>query len=1097
MDKRNESWLAVARWFLLSALLGCSSCSGDDNEQGSKINHETPRDAGIPDSSTPDVAVTADSECLPAHTEHSIPARAALYAQSEQSGPAVLLYNVLQSRFDAYCSGCHKAPAKNGNFSYTPESFAAVVPAEAVGRILSTDDARRMPPPPWPTPPNDDLKELARDLKLWMDQGRPQVSINLAEPPDDAGSADAGMPSNYQLSRAIGENLTNLGYCIPSKKIVGIEADDVLDQRFAAMQSGMDGFDDLPKTLAETDLFTLDTEVLARHGTVAFAPTYQLWSFDAGKMRMVHVPKGQSIRYDANTQHFILPENTRFYKTFFKPVLDKNHQIGWRKMETRLIVARHDKPRKSGVPYVPQALFATYVWNDAETEATLLEKPYFDGTKFKDLIRDYVTDENVFSETLEKVQASSGSVVLRPLDGTKEYPIPGRHRCVQCHMGSESNDFVLGFTPIQLNRRPLGEGAVYEAPGPDELTQAQRFIDYKIVTGVKSPDEFVKLEDSAGDRKPRNFYELRAQAYMVGNCAHCHNPDGYPTSLNPSLEFLNMRAGGVIFQFPLNQRSPLRFKGDSSVGVRYVDPTLSKRAADSAASPPVMAPWDSLLYRNVEAPRTYDEDGILYPHMPLHVAGIDCRAQEFLGTWNASIPFEFDRDPKKSTDYVDSTSTETIAQAEQRVGNFLAQGPVCEPTQDLRDWGAEPPAFTDQVAPFGVPDRPHWFEEDFTEVYGDFAPRGANWHTALLDPRYAFIRDFAPTQELTDFVNHEVPFDFWLDKPECDFSKAPAQNIDEFWFEHRVAFGVGEDRGDPRRVYSTLPGAAVFEAICSNCHGSRGTAESNLASTIASLTGGRTRVANYSQGLFGPLNNPTANLHYFEDPQHHLDDGSMLGPDGAMKYLMWMALGGTQAIIPPAALRQVAAAKVASQVRVRHPESFASANMLAVAKEVCANTVQRSTDGGLMIDCDYDPTTGQCVDWLRDASKMVAVVKNGEYALYSRLCAIDNPRPVRVLYYDLAGPPKVDSYRDRSVLEQVSLPGGEHPYCAHPESLARGSVPLCPIGGLSSDAVIEAWIERAARNVGFAVYSYLKRAFANPNEWRPRYDQCEQRYPRH
>ena len=105
-------------------------------------------------------------------------------------------------------------------------------------------------------------------------------------------------------------------------------------------------------------------------------------------------------------------------------------------------------------------------------------------------------------------------------------------------MGSPSESFVLGFTPLQVARRPDGTGGVYEPAMGDELTQLQRLIDYGVITGMTSPDDVVPLEKSEGTRTPRNEYELNAQAYMVGNCAHCHNPRGFPSTKQPALKDL-------------------------------------------------------------------------------------------------------------------------------------------------------------------------------------------------------------------------------------------------------------------------------------------------------------------------------------------------------------------------------------------------------------------------------------------------------------------------------------------------------------------------------------------------------------------------------
>ena len=82
--------------------------------------------------------------------------------------------------------------------------------------------------------------------------------------------------------------------------------------------------------------------------------------------------------------------------------------------------------------------------------------------------------------------------------------------CVQCHMGSPSSSFILGFTPVQINRKPyvgepdmfapadklLGYGVLEDyAPGPDELTQLRRLIDYGIITGISSPSDVKSLKE--------------------------------------------------------------------------------------------------------------------------------------------------------------------------------------------------------------------------------------------------------------------------------------------------------------------------------------------------------------------------------------------------------------------------------------------------------------------------------------------------------------------------------------------------------------------------------------------------------------------------
>src|SRR5262249_27703146 len=162
-----------------------------------------------------------------------------------------------------------------------------------------------------------------------------------------------------------------------------------------------------------------------------------------------------------------------------------------------------------------------------------------------------------------------------------------------------------------------------------ELTQLQRFIDLGVITGMTSPDDVLPLEQSQGDRAPRNNYELTAQAYMVGNCSHCHNPRGFPSTKEPALvgvlDFLpGPGTNQGIFRFPLETYSPVRQRGrNQDVQVPYITPSLRDNPEANGESSKwidctdptadvyhfcrysnqtvefVSAPWRSLIYRNV------------------------------------------------------------------------------------------------------------------------------------------------------------------------------------------------------------------------------------------------------------------------------------------------------------------------------------------------------------------------------------------------------------------------------------------------------------------------------------------------------------------
>ncbi|MFY0576589.1 hypothetical protein ACN28S_21630 [Cystobacter fuscus] len=408
-------------------------------------------DAGPTDGNGPgaDDAGTPRITCTPARSNERIPLRHAATREVVTE-----TFDNLRARVDAQCGSCHKAPEIRGGFQYTSDLASLRTTAPAMAR-MATQGA--MPP----LPSSEQLKQavaLGQALSSWLAQGTPEGSFEVRE----EGSSDGGV----DVARGVGEAMTDLGHCIPESAPLG--GDPEKDAWFARATA-------LPRFLSETDtdIVTFDAEKLARRGTVAFAPTYPLFSDHAKKLRQVHVPAGTSIRYDAKTKHFEIPPNTRFYKTFFKPVKDARGQVGYRKIETRLIVVR--QPWKD-------SLFGTYIWNEDETVAELHDLRYRDGSSFSDRVIVYRTDE------------ATGT--------TRNYAIPGRHRCVDCHTGSEGQNFVLGFTPLQLNRRPGGEGGVDAEADvlEDELSQVDRLISYGVLTGIRSSADLPRLETYGSKR---------------------------------------------------------------------------------------------------------------------------------------------------------------------------------------------------------------------------------------------------------------------------------------------------------------------------------------------------------------------------------------------------------------------------------------------------------------------------------------------------------------------------------------------------------------------------------------------------------------------
>jgi mono/diheme cytochrome c family protein len=615
------------------------------------------------------------------------------------------------------CGNCHgPGVAGLGGFSITSSiefqqgfgqtQLAHVLSSEPTDKMDPNDPQDPMPPYP-PGSPNgmpysqrsdtDPVRQFAELAQQWITLGKPPsftVGGSDGGTAHDGGAGGASS-SKYLLTTANGNGMTNLGNCIPSAGMVnsasGDSADAKLDAMFASLQAAQPGAGvtaaqiiGLPELLSQTDLTTYDGAELAKHHVFAFAPGYPLWSENAGKIRYVRVPLGTSIEFDKVKQTFKIPANTRFYKTFMKQIADTDGSLRWRKIETRLIVSRPDKPGVAG-DAAPTALFGTYRWRDDETEADLVETPLRDGEPFADTVLQYNTDEQLAADILSSNPAAPEQALIDN-HAARHYAIPGSSRCHDCHMGSATESFVLGFLPVQIKRRTDGGGGYYEPTGPDEATQLQRFIDYGLITGMTSPDDVLPLEQMEGSRTPRNGHELAAQAYMLGNCSHCHNPRGRPTIDSPALQcLLNFLPGpeSGIFQFPLERYSPRIFRGRTGTSqIPYITPSLMDQPRQSKENSNdlvagafgtaiagqngflgnlVYAPWRALIYRNVENGFAYVDDQALYPHMPMHTAGFDPRAKQILSDWMVSIPAALKHPEFNEYETLEGTNATVIA----------------------------------------------------------------------------------------------------------------------------------------------------------------------------------------------------------------------------------------------------------------------------------------------------------------------------------------------------------------------------------------------------------------------------------------------------
>ena len=213
-----------------------------------------------------------------------------------------------------------------------------------------------------------------------------------------------------------------------------------------------------PEKLSQTGLYDLPV--------LPFAPQYPLWTDGAAKSRWIYLPPGTTIDV-SDLGAWAFPVGTKLWKEF---------AFDGRKAETRMVWHADAETW----------IFASYVWNDAQTEATLAPETG---------IRDHA-----------------------PIAAGKFHSIPSVADCKGCHESAPAP--VLGFNALQLSddRDPLAPHAEPLKPGMVTLStlQAARRLDPPRPDLVTRPPRIAAV--SARERA--------VLGYFAGNCGHCHNASG-------------------------------------------------------------------------------------------------------------------------------------------------------------------------------------------------------------------------------------------------------------------------------------------------------------------------------------------------------------------------------------------------------------------------------------------------------------------------------------------------------------------------------------------------------------------------------------------
>jgi len=201
----------------------------------------------------------------------------------------------------------------------------------------------------------------------------------------------------------------------------------------------------LPRRLSDTILYEDIANKEVHPALQAFTPQFELWSDGAAKQRWVWVPECEPID-SADMDDWQLPVGTTLFKEF---------SLDGKRIETRIIARIGPGPRDFA--------FASYLWNEAESDANLVEPEGHPDAR-----------------------------------GTP-HDIPSKAECLRCHgsyaYGGGRPSRALGFSALQLAH----DDAALQLDAL-ELTHP--------VPAIEVP----------GDPTER-----AALGYLHANCGHCHN----------------------------------------------------------------------------------------------------------------------------------------------------------------------------------------------------------------------------------------------------------------------------------------------------------------------------------------------------------------------------------------------------------------------------------------------------------------------------------------------------------------------------------------------------------------------------------------------
>lgn len=218
------------------------------------------------------------------------------------------------------------------------------------------------------------------------------------------------------------------------------------------------------------------------YGVLPFRPESELFTDYAEKKRFVWMPSGTKATYVNDYTIFNMPTGSALIKNFYYNRVQPSNTT--KIIETRIMIKKADG-----------WIYATYIWNDEQTEAFL----------------------NMNGSTKEITWIDNNSV-----QRTINYEIPNEDTCAACH--------TIGLIKQPLAIKPQNLNGNYNY-GYGNINQLTKWISYGFLEN-NLPSTINSVVNYKDATKSLN---LRVRSYFDANCAHCHQPGGAASSLHSTL----------------------------------------------------------------------------------------------------------------------------------------------------------------------------------------------------------------------------------------------------------------------------------------------------------------------------------------------------------------------------------------------------------------------------------------------------------------------------------------------------------------------------------------------------------------------------------